>query len=76
MCYLIAHGILDVDKLAIDELDQDLLRIWNWAKHQLEGCKLKQALPLLVNGRKFLKISLGKHMLTVGVRVNPAYFIF
>lgn len=63
MCYLIAHGILDVDKLAIDELGQDLLRIRNWAKHQLEGCKLKQALPLFVNGGKFLKISLRKHML-------------
>lgn len=74
MCYLIVHGILDFDKLAIDELGQDLLRIWNWAKHQLEGCKLKQALSLFVNGGKFLKISLGKHVI-VGVRVNPAYFI-
>lgn len=63
MCYLIAHGILDVDKLAIDELGQNLLRIWSWAKHQLEGCKSKPALPLFVNGGKFLKISLGKHML-------------
>lgn len=63
MCYLIARDILDFDKLAIDELGQDLLRIWNWVKHQLEGCKLKQALPLFVNGRHFLKISLGKHRL-------------
>lgn len=63
MCYLIAHAILDFDKLAIDELGQDLLGIWNWAKHQLEGCKLKQALPLFVNGGNFLEINLGKPML-------------
>lgn len=40
-----------------------------------EGCKLKQAFPLFVNGVKFLKISLGKHV-TTGVRVNSTDFIF
>lgn len=37
MHYLMTPGILDFDKLAIDELGQDLLRIWNWTKHQLGG---------------------------------------
>lgn len=40
-----------------------------------EGCKLKQAFPLFVNGAKLLKISVGKHV-TTGVRVNATHFIF
>lgn len=45
MHHLMTHDILDFDKLAIDELGQDLLRIWNWAKRQVGELKIKIVLP-------------------------------